>query len=422
MLNNQKLHFLIHDSQIKLIFEKNSSFPSFSIFILIPSGSIYENEENNGYSHFIEHLVFKGTKKRNFYDIPKEVEGIGCDMNAYTGAEYTGFYIRGRDVNFEKASDVFFDIIQNATFPEKEIEKEKNVVIQEYYSIEDMPEELSLIELKKAIWEGTSFSFDTIGKPENILNSNREKLMDFYSKFYDTKNLIVSIYGNLEYDHVLEVIDKKIEKRSSYKNINFDIKEPIFMNNVRIKNKETKQLHVSIGYKAPNVNSERYYKNIVLLNIIGGGMSSRLFQKIREELGLVYAIYSYNISYKQTGVNVIYFATNKENLPLILKEIKKEFDNMKKNKIKKEEIERSKEFLIGNYLLRLENSIARSERNAISFYRKGYVEEIDKVIEKIQSINERDIYDEIENINFNEFGYGITGDITEYDFKKLLWR
>ncbi len=417
---NKNIQFLSHDSGIKLIFEKNSSFPSFSIFILVPSGSIFENEQNNGYSHFIEHLVFKGTKKRNYFDIPKEVEGIGCDMNAYTGSEYTGYYIRGRDIKFENASDVLFDIIQNATFPYEEIEKEKNVVIQEYYSIEDLPEELSLIELKKAIWNGTSFSFDTIGNPENIKNSNRDKLYDFYTRFYSTKNLIISIYGNLEYDIVLETIDKKIEKRFFDKDINFDIKEPVFNNNIRIRNKETKQMHVSIGFKAPGINSERYYKNLVLLNIIGGGMSSRLFQKIREELGLVYAIFSYNLSYKQTGANIIYFATTRENLGLVLGEIKKELENMKKNKIKKEEIERSKEFLIGNYLIRLENSIARSERNAVSFYRKGQIEEIEKVIEKIQLIDEKDIYDEIEKINFNEFGFGVTGEITDDEFKRLL--
>jgi len=414
------IKFEIHRYGSKIIFEKNSNFPSFSIFVLVRAGSNYENNNNNGYSHFVEHLIFKGTKKRNYYDIPKEVEGIGCDMNAYTGSEYTGYYIRGRDIKFYNASDVLFDLIQNATFPENEIEKEKQVIIQEYYSIEDSPEELSLIELKKAIWNDTPFAYDTIGKIENIVNSNREKLYDFYSSYYDLKNIIISIYGNLEYENVINILNEKLNKNGSNKTINIKLEEPIFQKDIKIKNKETKQMHVSIGFQAPSVVSDRYHRNLVLLNIIGGGMSSRLFQKIRENLGLVYAIYSFNLSNNITGANVIYFASSKENLPKVLEEIKKEFNNMKKNGIKNDEIERSKEFLIGNYLLRLENSLARSERNAVSFFRKGYIEDVEETIQKIQSVNEKRIYEELEQINYNEFGYGVTGEINEDEFKRYL--
>ncbi|HPB34493.1 MAG TPA: insulinase family protein, partial [Caldisericia bacterium] len=189
---------------------------------------------------------------------------------------------------------------------------------------------------------------------------------------------------------------------------------------IKIKNKNTKQMHVSIGFKAPSVVSDRYYKNLVLLNIIGGGMSSRLFQKIREKLGLVYAIYTFNLSNNITGANVIYFASSKKNLPRVLEEIKKEFNNVKEDGIKNDEIERSKELLIGNYLLRLENSLARSERNAVSFFRKGIIEDIGKIIEKIQSVKENDIYEELESIDYNKFGYGVTGDISEDEFEKFL--
>jgi len=419
-MSEKNIKFEIHQCGSKMIFEKNSNFPSFSIFILVPAGSNYENDNNNGYSHFVEHLVFKGTKKRNYYDIPKEVEGIGCDINAYTGSEYTGYYIRGRDIKFSEASDVLFDLIQNATFPEEEIEKEKEVVIQEYNSIEDSPEELSLIELKKAIWDNTPFSYDTIGKIENIVSSNREKLYDFYESYYNLKNLIISIYGNLEYEDIKKVLNEKLNKKSSDKTINVNLQEPSFEKNIKIKNKNTKQMHVSIGFKAPSVISNRYYKNLVLLNIIGGGMSSRLFQKIREKLGLVYVIYTFNLSNNITGANVIYFASSKRNLPKVLEEIKKEFKNIKDNGIKKDEIERSKELLIGNYLLRLENSLARSERNAVSFFRKGIVENIEKTIEKIQCVKEDDIYEELESIDYNEFGYGATGEISEDEFKKFL--
>lgn len=419
-MSEKNITFQVHPYGSKIIFEKNSNFPSFSLFILIPSGSNFENKENNGYSHFVEHLVFKGTKRRSFYDIPKEVEGIGCDMNAYTGSEYTGYYIRGRDSQFDKASDVLLDIIQNPIFPEEEIEKEKRVVIQEYYSIEDSPEELSLIELKKVIWDNTPFSFDTIGKVENIVNANREKIYNFYKYFYNIENLIISVYGNLDFEFVKEVFDEKLNKSEISINNEIKLLDPGFKSGFRIKNKDTKQIHVSIGFKAPSVISERYYKNLILLNIIGGGMSSRLFQKIRENLGLVYAIYSFNLSYKETGANIIYFATSKENLPKVLNEIKNEFNNMKINGIKKDEIERSKEFLIGNYLLRLENSLSRSERNAVSFYRRGYVEDINNVINKIQSVTEKDIYEELEMINYDEFGYGITGDISEDEFRRYL--
>ncbi|MGB9749533.1 MAG: M16 family metallopeptidase [Caldisericia bacterium] len=419
-MSKREIKFEIHRYGSKIIFERNSNYPSFSTFVLVRAGSNYENKNNNGYSHFIEHLVFKGTNKRNYYDIPKEVEGIGCDINAYTGSEYTGYYIRGRDIKFYNASDVLFDLIQNATFPENEIEKEKQVVIQEYYSIEDSPEELSLIELKKAIWNDTPFAYDTIGKIENIVNSNREKLYDFYNSYYDLKNLIISIYGNLEYENVINVLNEKLNKNNSNKTINIKLEEPVFQKDIKIKNKETKQMHVSIGFQAPSVVSDRYHRNLVLLNIIGGGMSSRLFQKIRENLGLVYAIYSFNLSNNITGANVIYFASSKENLPKVLEEIKKEINNMKKNGIKNDEIERSKEFLIGNYLLRLENSLARSERNAVSFFRKGYIEDIEETIKKIQSVRQKDIYEELEQINYNEFGYGVTGEINEDEFKRFL--
>jgi len=404
---------------LTLIYQKGENFPSFSLFILVPAGSIYEKENTNGFSHFIEHLVFKGTSKRDSKRISIEVEGIGCDMNAFTSSEYTGFYIRGRDKSFEKASDVLLDIIQNPTFPEDEIEKEKNVVIEEYNSIEDSPEELSLIELKKAIWGNSSFSFDVIGKVENIKNSNRDILISFFNEFYHPKNLIISFYGNLDFDIVKKSIEEKLKDKNYERKIN-SVDEPEFLSGVKVREKSIKQVYVHIGFKSTSVLSKNYPVHLVLINLLGGGMSSRLFQRIREDLGLVYSIYSFNLSYKQTGAGVIYFETNKNNLQRVIEEIKIEFDNIKRNSFKDDELNRSKEFLIGNLLLRLENSLAKSERNGVNYYRKGYVERIDDVIDKIQKVDRDSLMEEFSKLDFDKFGFGVCGDITEDEFKRII--
>lgn len=418
----------MEDSEVKveplfngstLIYQKGENFPSFSLFILIPAGSIYESEITNGYSHFIEHLVFKGTQKRNSKQISIEVEGIGCDMNAFTSSEYTGYYIRGRDKSFEKASDVLLDIVQNPIFPEDEIEKEKNVVIEEYNSIEDSPEELSLIELKKAIWGNSSFSYDVIGKVENIRNSTKDSLLSFFKNFYHPENMFISFYGNLDFEYVKKVVQDKLKKFDYDKKMN-NIEEPQFFNDVKVRHKDIKQVYVHMGFKSTSVLSKDYPVHLVLLNILGGGMSSRLFQRIREDLGLVYSIYSFNLSYKQTGAGVIYFATSKNNLEKVLYEIKNEFEKIRKESFKDEEIERSKEFLIGNLLLRLENSLAKSERNGVNFFRKGYVEKIEEVIEKIQKVNKDDLMKEFVEIEFEKFGFGVCGDLTEDEFRSII--
>ncbi|MCX8095383.1 MAG: insulinase family protein [Caldisericia bacterium] len=402
-----------------LIYQRGENFPSFSLFILVPAGSIYESEETNGYSHFIEHLVFKGTPKRNSKEISIEVEGIGCDMNAFTSSEYTGYYIRGRDRSFKKATDVILDIIQNPLFPEIEIEKEKNVVIEEYNSIEDSPEELSLIELKKAIWGNSSFSYDVIGKVENIKNSTRDSLFSFFKNFYHPENLIISFYGNIQFDEVKKVVEENLKKFDYDKKIS-EVFEPNFLSDIKVRYKDIKQVYVHMAFKSVSILTKEYPIHLVLLNVLGGGMSSRLFQRIREDLGLVYSIYSFNLSYKQTGAGVIYFATNKNNLEKVLYEIKSEFEKIKKESFKIDEIERSKEFLIGNLLLRLENSLAKSERNGVNFFRKGYVEKIEEVIERIQKVNRDDLMKEFSEIEFEKFGFGVCGGLTQDEFARII--
>ncbi|RLD15394.1 MAG: hypothetical protein DRI22_02455 [Caldiserica bacterium] len=404
----------------KFIFQKNSNFPSFSLFVLVPSGSIFETEDTNGYSHFIEHLVFKGTKRRSSLDIPREIEGIGGDMNAFTGSEFTGFYIRARDKHFDKASDVLFDILFNASFPEVEIEREKNVVIQEILSLEDSPDELSIIELKKAMWSGSPFSFKVIGEDSVIKNATRDKLINFYRSFYNPEKIVISVYGNLEFGRVKSILEEKINKRGKNFRLNSSPKPPEFKRGISVKWKDTKQVHVSIGFPFPSLVSPNYYSSLLYTVILGGGMSSRLYSRIREELGLVYSIYTFTLSYKDTGAGVIYFATSKENVGKVVDEIKAILTRIVKEGVKEDEIERGKEYLIGNSLLKLESSLSRSERNAVSYYRRGYVEIFDEVIKKLQSVTYDEIMMEAEKVNFDNVSFGVCGDISYDEFKRLL--
>lgn len=404
----------------KIIFQKNSNFPSYSLFVLVPSGSIFETEENNGYSHFIEHLVFKGTPKRSSFDIPREIEGIGGDMNAFTGSEFTGFYIRARDLHFKKASNVLFDILFNASFPEVEIEREKNVVIQEILSLEDSPDELSIIELKKAMWNGSPFAFEVIGKENVIKKATREKLVNFYKEHYTPDKAIISVYGNLDFDEVKEVLEETVKNKDEiFKKIS-PPSPPAFKKAVRVKWKDTKQVHVSIGFLFPSVLSKNYYPSLLYSVILGGGMSSRLYSKIREELGLVYSIYTFVLSYKDTGAGVIYFATSKDNVGKVLEETRKVLERIVRDGLKDEELDRGKEYLIGNYLLKLESSLSRSERNAVSFYRRGYIENFDDVIKKLQSVTYKEIMTEAEKIRFENASFGVCGDINYDEFKRFL--
>lgn len=410
------------NNNLKIIYEYVPYVKSISIGVYIKSGSRFENKVNNGISHFIEHMLFKGTKNRSSKRISEEIEEIGGQLNAFTARESTCFYVKVLDSHFDKGIDILSDMILNSNFSSEEIEKEKSVIIEEINMYEDMPEDLVSDLQFKALWGEDTLAYPILGSVESVSSLTRETILEYYSSRYTPNNTVISVVGNFNEDTFINEIEKKFSKWSegnSYSNIN-DI--PKFHNEYRVKNKPVEQVHVALTLKGLESGSKDMYAFLALNNYFGGGTSSRLFQSVREDKGYVYTIYSFPSSYKNTGIFTIYFACNKNFVGDSIELVKKEIQNIYINKISEENVNKLKEQLKGNYILGLEgiSNIMFGIGKAELILNRVYTQE--EILDKIDSITKKDIDNVIEYIFKDGIisGAAVGKNINEEDFLNYI--
>ncbi|MGL5478012.1 MAG: M16 family metallopeptidase [Clostridium sp.] len=388
---------------LKIISEKVDGVNSISVGVMIKNGSRNETEDISGISHFIEHMLFKGTKKRSAKDIVSQIENVGGQLNAFTGKEITCYYIKSLSTHLELDLDILSDMILNSEFNDEEIEKEKNVVIEEINMNEDMPEDVLENIHAKSCFGDSSLSRPILGNINSIKNLTRDKILDFISEKYAPQNSVISICGNFDEEKIVSLIEKYFKNWKSK-----EFKEDIFLDtkiqsNSLYKSKEIEQLHINLGLNGLPFGDERGYALILLNNIFGGGASSILFQKVREELGLCYTIYSYAQPYVNIGSLNIYIGLSKEQASKALEVIKRELDTFVKFGITDEEFEINKEKIKANYILGLESTSSKMFANCRSMLFRGRVRTQEEVIEKIDNITKEDIDFVLKNC----FGKGI---------------
>lgn len=372
------------DNGIPLVTERIRNMHSVALGIWIKVGSRYEQPEKNGISHFLEHMFFKGTKKRTARDIAIDIDSVGGDLNAFTSRESTTFYVKVLDEHIDKGMDLLTDIFLHSTFPDDDIEKEKRVIKEEIKMVEDTPDDYIHDLFYHSVWGHEGIGQPILGRRETIKSFTRDDLIGHIKKYYGTKDTVIACAGNFDSDkllHDLNHIMGGLRRGSEPKKGD----TPEFRPDVSVHTKDLSEVHICIGVKGlPQASPDRYV--LYLLNaIIGAGVSSRLFQEVREKRGLAYSIYSFIAPYIDTGVWAVYAGTAKkraaEVIELIVKEVKEIRDTVTPN-----ELQRAKDQLKGNLMLGLESTNNRMQniaRQEIYYGRYFSPEEITKEIDAV---------------------------------------
>ena len=375
---------------VKIVSEFIPYLKSFSLGFWFNVGARDENLRNNGISHFIEHMLFKGTKTRTAKQISDGIESYGGYLNAFTSKEQTCYYGRGLSGNFKKTFVVLSDMIQNPLFKDSHIKKEAGVVIDELKDIDDNPEELIFDKFEESIFNGHSLSYPIIGTEKNVLSYNSNNLHEFHKANYRLDNLLISVSGAIEHDEAVKLAEKYFNGKkssSNQKRKNF-VKPRI--DDVVI-GKEIQQVHSIIGTTTYGFNNSKRYKLKVLSTLLGEGRSSRLFQAVREKLGMTYQINTFLNSYLDVSSFGVYFSTNEKQSKKVNEIVLREFNKLRTTEIKPKELTRVKEYIKGNTLMSLENTTNRMIRLANSILHYGSVLPLEDLLVKIDSVTAEDL-------------------------------
>ena len=412
----------ILDNGIRVVCEKIPYVRSVSVGVWVGTGSRNENTNNNGVSHFIEHMMFKGTEKRSAKEIAESIDNIGGQLNAFTGKECTCYYTKTLDTHFDTAIEVLSDMLFHSKFAKKDIDIERKVILEEIGMYEDSPEELVHDILSETVWDGDPLGYPILGTQKCLKDMDRNIINEYIHKNYIPSNSVISIAGNFDDEKLMDSVSTYFSQWKAKDRGTEPFKKAEFISDVKIKEKDTEQVHLCIGFDGLEHGSDQLYTLLAINNIFGGGMSSRLFQKIREEKGLVYSIYSYPSSYKNAGLFTIYAGMNPEQITKVTNMIMDEIKILKKSGFKKEDLEKSKEQLKGNYILGLESTSSRMNSIGKSELMLGRIFTPEEVLEKIDQITMESVSEVINKVfNLDKISFTAVGNIKkDLDIKSII--
>ena len=395
--NNYKKTVL--SNGVRVISEEIPYVRSLSIGAWVLVGSRDEQEKINGVTHLIEHMVFKGTKKRNVRMIAQSLESVGGYLNAFTSKEHTCYYARVLDEHAEKAIDVISDLILNPLFDTKDLEKEKTVILEELKNCEDEPDEVIHDEFDRALFQPHPLAYNILGTRET-LESFKKPIIELYkNKFYTSDNIIISAAGNISHDKLVDLSSKyfgelKISKNKQKRVLPKPKRNAVTVNII----KPVQQAHICYGTRSFRINDERRFPLLVLNTILGDGMASRLYQSIRERQALAYSVYSFANLLTDTGTFGVYVGTDKTKINRTISLIKKELETLVKKPISKTELFRTKAQVTGNMVLGLESMSNRMIRLAKGEIYYGKFHTVDSLVEKINRVDSSSIQKVAEDI------------------------
>ena len=379
---------------VRIVHEKMPHLQSVAIGIWVHAGSANETKEQEGIAHFIEHMLFKGTDTRSARMIAEQFDQIGGDLNAFTSKEMTCYYTTVLSHHASYALNVLSDMFFHSQFKEEEMEKEKSVILDEISSVEDMPDE----DVDERLWSAM-FPEDTIGKPvggriETIKSFTREMVEEFMMKHYRPENLVISIAGNYD-ERLIKLIEANFGSYQGKDQTTIPLLEervPNFTAQQVIKAKDIEQAHVCFGYPSLPSTHDKIYELSLFDSILGGTMSSRLFQEVRENRGLAYSIYTYYAAYENAGSFVIYCGTSPENFIETYHTIDQVIADVLHDGLTDKELRNAKEQLKGSFVLGLEGSESRMYRNGRNELGLGKHQTIDEVVQHSEHVERRSVY------------------------------
>ncbi|MFD0049358.1 M16 family metallopeptidase [Actinomycetes bacterium NPDC127524] len=371
---------------VRVVLENIPTVRSVAIGIWIKTGSRNETPELNGISHFLEHMTFKGTTKRTAREIAESFDSIGGQVNAFTSKEYTCYYAKVLDTHASFALEILSDMFFNSIFDEEELKKEKSVVYEEIKMYEDTPDDIVHDLLSQAIYENHPLGYPILGTESTLETFTAETLNAYVHDMYTPDKVVVSIAGNVN-----ESLVKEAEGYfGSYEGGKSrpELVKPSFHQNKLVRKKETEQAHLCLGFEGLKIGHSDTYSLIVLNNILGGSMSSRLFQEVREMRGLAYSIYSYHSGYQDSGMVTIYGGTGANQLDNLYETIQETLETLKSEGITQKELNNSKEQLKGSLMLSLESTNSRMSRNGKNELLLERHRSLDDIIDMIDEVTE----------------------------------
>ena len=349
------------ENGLHVVGERLPYLRSVSIGVWMRVGSMMETPAENGLSHFLEHMVFKGTEKRSTRDIAEEMDAVGGQMNAFTGKDCTCFYAKVIDEDLPLAVDILSDMTLHASLDETEFKKERGVILEEISMEEDSPEDVAHELLSRIQFGNQAAGMPILGPAEQIAAYTRDDLANYRARHYHPENCVVALAGNYDPEQVLALIQQYFgEWKKSGQRQTVPPMQPI-PGQKAAKEKDTEQLHICLGYPGTFLGSDELYPMSVMNNLLGGAMSSRLFQKIREEMGMAYSIYTYPSTYVGCGTFAVYAGVSPKNGHAVLDETLKQLDLLCRDGVTEKEFREAKNQLRGSYLLGLESPGSRMQ-------------------------------------------------------------
>jgi len=376
---------------LTVLSEKMDHIRSVSMGIWVKSGSRHEDPRVNGISHFVEHMVFKGTSNRTAEDIARQVDSIGGNMDAFTGKETICFNVKVLDEHLPIAVDVLSDMVLHPTFDGKEIVRERGVILEEIKMDEDNPDYLV-----HEIFTQNFFKDHPLGKPilgtkETVRRFDQEAILDYYGGKFAPGNMIISAAGNLDHHEFVELLRERFGQLQPGTNGWHDT-PPKTNSRIILRNKKSlEQVQICVGVPSYSISHDRRYVTYVLNTLLGGGMSSRLFQNVREKQGLVYSIFSELNPFRDAGMLSVYAGTSRESASKVVKAIVNEFRQLKEVPITEDELKRAKDQLKGSLMLSLESSTARMSNLARQEMYYDHFIGMDEIINRIQKVTVADL-------------------------------
>ncbi|QDP40224.1 M16 family metallopeptidase [Radiobacillus deserti] len=369
---------------LRIVQEHIPSVRSVTIGVWVLTGSRNETAPINGISHFIEHMFFKGTKTRSALDIAEAFDAIGGQVNAFTSKEYTCYYAKVLDTHKDFALEVLADMFFNSTFDAEEMEREKKVVLEEIKMADDTPDDIVHDLLSQASYGQHPLGYPILGTEQTLQSFKDTDLRSYMDQRYRPDNVVISVAGNVD-----EQFMKQIESHfGTYEGTesNRELEKPTFLTEQIVRKKETEQAHLCLGYNGLPLAHDQMYSLIVMNNVLGGSMSSRLFQEVREKKGLAYSVFSYHSTFMDSGLLTIYSGTGNEQLPLLRKTIEDVIENLIQHGLTEKELKNSKEQLKGGLMLSLESTNSRMSRNGKNELILQRHRTLDEMVEEIDAV------------------------------------
>ena len=381
----------ILDNGIRVISEEIGHVRSISIGAWVEGGSRRENRYTNGMAHFIEHMLFKGTERRSAFEIASAIDSVGGAMNAATGKERTSFYIKIPDYHLELAIDLLADLLTGSRFDEEEIRRERSVILQEIRMVEDSPEESVHDFFDTLFWEGHPIGLPVLGTRECVESFRRDELFRFFREGYGGGDLVITAAGNLKHGKLTDLVRRAFGSLAGTSPMRESLESPQARAGRGVLRKELEQVHLIVGAPAPSAISADRHTAVLLNAILGGSMSSRFFQEIREKRGLAYDVGSYMIPYRDAGVFGVYAGTDDTRVREVLGLIREGLVRSCEERPVEKELRSAKELIKGNFLLGMEstdNRMTGLAKNEVHFGREITPEE---TIERIDAIGADEI-------------------------------